>query len=151
MTTVPSLHPINSHAQSCGFDGDGQSTPTSSGQTCRFASPLGRGRELRRFTLTSGGKNASYPHRREKPWKIVAPAVSGNKCYSLCRATLDQGKIVSCHTKFILEATKTKGISQISFFGISSGTVTPEPGTIFVWGLLALSGYFGAKKWQAKA
>lgn len=42
------------------------------------------------------------------------------------------------------------GLSHITFFN-PVDSVVPEPGTIAVWGLLAVAGYFGAKKYQAKA
>lgn len=41
------------------------------------------------------------------------------------------------------------GLSHISAY--NPGALIPEPGTIVVWGLLAVTGYFGMKKWQAKA
>src|SRR5690606_25730731 len=41
------------------------------------------------------------------------------------------------------------GLSHITFFN-PVDNVIPEPGTIAVWGLLAVTGYFGMKKHQAR-
>lgn len=55
-------------------------------------------------------------------------------------------------TNFWNVAPKFQGsISHVTIYGSVNTTVIPEPGTIAVWGLLAVAGYFGAKKYQAKA
>jgi hypothetical protein len=78
-------------------------------------------------------------------------ARGGNKYYNLYTVTAGKMKDSITAQEIILEATERKDISHISFFGVPSTDVVPEPGTIAVWGLLAVTGYFGMKKYQAKA
>ena len=79
-------------------------------------------------------------------------AGGGNKYYNLYTVTADQLKDSISPQEIIVNEAADKGISHVSVFGVPSVPfVVPEPGTIAVWGLLAVTGYFGMKKWQAKA
>lgn len=75
--------------------------------------------------------------------------VKGGNVWNLYSVTADQVKDSITPQDIYVEADGSPAISHVSFFGVVGTGVIPEPGTMAVWGMLAVTGYFGAKKWHA--
>jgi hypothetical protein len=84
-------------------------------------------------------------------YELAYVLVKGGQVWNLYSVTADQVKDSLGPQSIYVESDGNPKVSHVSFFGVRSTAVVPEPGTIAVWGLLAVTGYFGMKKWHAKA